>query len=187
MTAQGRARLLGTLGVLVVAAILVAAIASGRDGAPSSVAPSAASGQPPDDAVEAAVDRVVDGDTVVVVLEGRRERVRYVGIDAPEIASVEEGRIGECWGEEAARQHAELVDGARLWLARDTSDRDRFDRLLRNAWVRDESGWLHVGQALVLAGAVEARSYPPDTGMDAVLGEAEDAARAAAAGLWGAC
>ena len=32
----------------------------------------------------ASVDRVVDGDTIIVRVSGRRERVRLIGIDTPE-------------------------------------------------------------------------------------------------------
>ncbi len=41
----------------------------------------------PDDAVSARVLRVIDGDTIVVALNGKKETIRMQGLDAPEIAS----------------------------------------------------------------------------------------------------
>ena len=45
--------------------------------------------------------RVVDGDTLLVRTDGRRERVRLIGIDTPE--SVAPDRPDECGGEEASK------------------------------------------------------------------------------------
>jgi micrococcal nuclease len=78
------------------------------------------------------------------------------------------------------------VAGEELVLERDVSDRDRFGRLLRHAWLEDDV-WRLIGLELVEAGAVEARSYPPDTRRDAELDAAERRARDRAAGIWGDC
>jgi micrococcal nuclease len=129
----------------------------------------------------ARVERVVDGDTLVVTLDGRTERLRYIGIDAPELDPP------ECHARNALRLHERLVDGAELRLERDRSDRDRFGRLLRHAWVEVSGSTRHVGEELVAAGAARARSYPPDTAMDRRLRAAEDRARREGAGLWSAC
>ena len=64
------------------------------------------------------VVRVVDGDTIKV--SGGR-RVRYVGIDTPE--------VGE--DPEATDFNRSLVGGRVVYLQRDVSDEDRFKRLLR--------------------------------------------------------
>ena len=71
-------------------------------------------------------------------------------------------------------------------LERDVSDRDRFGRLLRHAWL-DDDGWRLIGLELVAAGAVGARSDPPDVTRDREFGAAEDRARDLRAGIWGAC
>ena len=141
----------------------------------------------PDGPTEAGeVVRVVDGDTVVVRINGRDERVRYIGLDAPEVANVGAGTLPECGGNEARDVNEDLVAGRRVVLERDVSDRDRFGRLLRHAWLEGDP-WRLVGRELVEAGAVEARSYPPDTTRDAELDAAERAARGRGAGIWGAC
>ena len=134
-------------------------------------------------AERAVVTRVIDGDTIVVRVDGREERVRYIGVDAPELAGDRSGERAECGGEQARAANEDLVAGATVELERDVSDRDRFGRLLRHVWV---NGGL-VSEELAREGFVEARSYPPDTGRDGQLDAAERAARADGAGLWGAC
>jgi micrococcal nuclease len=138
-------------------------------------------GEPATPGERARVERVVDGDTLVVTLDGRIERLRYIGLDAPELDPP------ECHAMEALRLHERLVDGAELRLERDRTDRDRFGRLLRHAWVERSGSIMHVGEELVVAGAARARSYPPDTAMDRRLRAAEDHARREGAGLWGVC
>jgi micrococcal nuclease len=151
---------------------------AGREG-PNVTAPSphAASGQ------LARVLRVVDGDTIVVSIEGTMERVRYIGVDAPELARAGDGLVAECGANAARAANEELVADAEVRLERDVSDRDRFGRLLRHVWLGDTL----VTEALAARGAVEARSYPPDIALDGRLSAAEDEARAARAGMWGQC
>jgi endonuclease YncB( thermonuclease family) len=80
---------------------------------------------------EAIVRRVVDGDTVVVEIDGREERLRYVGIDTPEVTD------SEPYSEEAKALNADLVEGKEVCLERDVNDRDSFGRLLRYVWLPD--------------------------------------------------
>ena len=130
--------------------------------------------------------RVVDGDTIIVRVGGREERVRYIGVNAPELANLERGVDAECGALEAAVANRELVEGRSVALERDVTDRDRFGRLLRHVWV-DRDGWRLVTEALVDSGAIRARSYPPDTSRDPQLDAAERAARSSGRGMWGSC
>ncbi len=182
-------RLLGIIAVLVLAAALVAIVALSADPADPEVGPSASVGQigGPDGPIERAeVLRVVDGDTIVVRIGMREERVRYIGLDAPELANQDTGSSAECGGEEARTANERLVAGEGVALERDVNDRDRFGRLLRHVWL-DQGGWRLVGRELVETGAVEARSYPPDTTRDAELDVAERRARDRELGIWGTC
>ena len=145
--------------------------------------PSAAPGEGSNGGDEAVVVRVVDGDTIIVRIDGREERVRYIGVDAPELANADTGQAAECGGPPARDANAALLDGAAVQLERDVSDRDRFGRLLRHVWIGDSLA----SRQLVLEGAVEARSYPPDTDRDAELDAAEREARERGAGIWGSC
>lgn len=123
---------------------------------------------------------VVDGDTLVVLVDDQREVVRLIGINAPE-----HGRDPECFGEEAAAFAAALLPaGATVLLERDVTDRDQFGRLLRYVWTTDGT---FVNDALVRGGYARVSTFPPDVRWTAALLEAERAARETQTGLWGAC
>jgi endonuclease YncB( thermonuclease family) len=135
---------------------------------------------------EAVVRRVVDGDTVVVQVEDRQVRLRYIGIDAPEMGDP----VPEPWAQEATDANRMLVANQRVWLERDISDTDRFARLLRYVWLRAEHAdgteqWTMVNLELVRLGFARAVSYPPDVQHQHLLRDAEREARGAGAGLWG--
>lgn len=193
MTARTE-RLLGILAVLAGTAVLVAVIAllTAPDDPPvmrGTPVPALSPGtEGPEGPLEwGTVIGVADGDTITVEIDGDRERVRYVGVDAPEVANADSGMPAECGADEATDANRALVDGEELALERDRSDRDRFGRLLRHPWRQVDGGWTLVTEALVADGWVEARSYSPDTRHDGRLDGAERAARAADRGQWGAC
>lgn len=135
------------------------------------------------------VDRVVDGDTLVVVADGpgplppAPSRVRLLEVDAPE--SVAPDRPVECHGPEAGDALRELVPpGSLLFLEVDVEPVDRFDRALRYAWT---SQGVLVNEALVRAGHAEAVLIGGNDRHIDRLRAAEREARAEGAGLWGAC
>ena len=134
-------------------------------------------------AEDGTVTRVVDGDTIHVALGGQDETVRYIGIDTPE--SVKPGTPVQCFAKEASDANARLVEGRRVRLVRDVSERDRFGRIL--AYVYRDSDDLFVNEALVRGGYALAKEYRPDTRFATRLAAVMDEARSAAKGLWKAC
>ena len=158
--------------------------------APSGTLSSAASSDPsvsslaPAGATETArVVRVVDGDTVVIDRGRGSERLRYIGIDAPE--SVREDSPIEFMGLEASAANERLVEGRDVTLETDVSDVDQYGRLLRYVWLRDGDAWTFVNLELVRRGFANALTYPPDVRWTDALREAERQARDARDGLWG--
>lgn len=131
---------------------------------------------------EVRVTRVVDGDTIVVRLEGRNERVRYIGMDTPE--TVKPGSPVECYGKAASAENKRLVDGRRVKLEFDVERRDRYDRLL--AYVRLLDGRM-VNEELVRRGYATQLTIPPNVRYATRFRKAERAARAAGRGLWDSC
>lgn len=123
----------------------------------------------------AIVDRALDGDSIRLI-DGRE--VRYIGIDTPEIHSFEGG--AEPWAERAKEANAHLVEGRRVRLEREISDRDRFGRLLRHVYV----GRVWVNGRLVEQGLAEARAFPPDTRYARKLEQLEAQAKGKGRGLW---
>lgn len=126
------------------------------------------------DICQSRVQRVVDGDTVVL---DTGERVRYIGIDTPESVKP---KSAECFGKEAAKKNAELVEGKDVKLVRDVSDTDKFGRLLRYVYQGD----LFVNEYLIANGYANAVSYPPDIRYQAGLEIAEETAKQEKKGFW---
>lgn len=138
----------------------------------------------PPRAFEATVVRVVDGDTVIAHRSGPDLRVRLIGIDAPE--SVTPNVPMECFGLRAGRKLTRMLpEGTTVRAAYQAGGRrDQFGRELWDVWL---PGGAFVQQRLVRGGFAEATAYPPQTGHADLLDRAERRARAAGAGLWGAC
>ena len=132
---------------------------------------------------EATVVRVTDGDTIVVAYGGQEYKVRYIGMDSPE--TVDPGSPVQWMGPQATAANAALVEGKTVFLEKDVSEVDRFDRLLRYVWLTDGTAWTLVNLELVRQGVAAAKSYPPDVRYDAFYVVAEGEAHRSALGLWG--
>lgn len=167
-------RRLSPLLVLAVVAVLLAQ----RAGLGSGGAPPAGG-----DARTARVVRVVDGDTIVVALGGRQERVRYIGVDTPE--TVKPQTPVQCFGKAASAANRRLVAGRRVRLVADVEARDRYGRLL--AYVYREPDGLFVNAELVRRGFATVATFPPNVRHAARLRALAAQARRAGRGLWSAC
>lgn len=128
----------------------------------------------------AQVVKVVDGDTIDVEIDGEVHRLRYIGIDTPE--TVHPNKPVEWMGPEATQANRDLVEGKTVYLEKDVSETDRYDRLLRYVYLED--GTL-VNAELVRLGYAHASSYPPDVKYQDRLREAQEKARETERGLWG--
>jgi endonuclease YncB( thermonuclease family) len=97
----------------------------------------------------ARVTRVVDGDTIEVVITGRRagpgagdvrqgqhHDVRLLGIDTPE--SVNPNSAVECFGEESSAALAAFLEDREVVLVDDVENTDQYDRLLRYVYLGHE-------------------------------------------------
>jgi micrococcal nuclease len=123
------------------------------------------------------VDRVIDGDTVVLTTG---EKIRYLLVDAPEITNGHD----DCYGANAAQVNRDLVLGKAVELGDEAGCADAYGRRL--AYVRVDG--VDVNRRLVERGAACVLHLPPDGDdrVDEFLAlQAE--ARAARRGLWGAC
>ena len=130
------------------------------------------------------VERVVDGDTIVVQVGGVAERVRLLNIDTPE--SVKPDSPVECLGPEAsAFLTALLPAGTPVTLEFDRELRDRYDRML--AGVRTADGSL-VNAAIARAGFAEPLEIGGNDRFTPDVTDAVAEAQGAAVGLWsGVC
>ena len=131
-------------------------------------------------ALEVAVIRVVDGDTIHVRLGERVEKVRYIGVNTPELHHPTRGE--EPGGREAADVNRRLVAGQRVRLELDVQARDRYGRLLAYVWV----GSVMVNAALVRLGYAQVMTIPPNVRHQQRFVALAREAREAGRGLWGA-
>jgi micrococcal nuclease len=126
------------------------------------------------------VDRVVDGDTVIV----DRVRVRLIGIDAPE--SVKPDSPIECFGpESSAELHRLLPVGTRVRLEPDQEHADRYGRTLAYVWRLNPP--LDVDVELARLGFARALTIPPNVAHRTEIASAVASAQRADLGLWRAC
>lgn len=121
---------------------------------------------------------VIDGDMIKVEIDGETYKVRYIGIDTPELHHP--SKPVEKYAQEAYEFNKGLVDGKELRLIKDISETDKYSRLLRYVYVGD----LFVNAELVKQGYAYALSYPPDVAHSDEFVELQAQAREAGLGLW---
>lgn len=122
------------------------------------------------------VERVVDGDTIIV---GGVGRVRLIGVDTPE--SVDPRRPVEFFGKEASAFTTRLVEGKRVRLAFDWERTDRYGRTLAYVYLPDGT---FVNAEIIRRGYGHAYTRFPFKYLERFR-QFEREARAAGRGLWG--
>lgn len=137
---------------------------------------------------EYSVARVVDGNTLVVVVPSsttsleaapRHVQVRLLGVDVPEGAATDQ--LVEQIGEAAAAFLRERLSDKHVRLQFGRRRIDEFDRVLAYVFV-DE---LLVNEELVRAGLARLATLPGDEGtLQTRIRKAQDEARAAKRGVW---
>mgnify|MGYP003373760044 CR=1 FL=1 len=142
-----------------IAAFLVEPVDSASPAAPANL---------PAGRTAATVARIVDGDTLRVLVNGVEYPLRYIGMDTAE--------VGQPTADEATALNRSLVSGQTLYLEKDVSETDRYGRLLRYVWLADGR---MVNEELVLDGCAVASTYPPDVKYQDRLRAAQQVAVAA--------
>jgi micrococcal nuclease len=137
--------------------------------------PAGSNGQ--DETILVKVVRVHDGDTVSVLKGGRREKVRLIGIDAPELGQ-------RPWGTRAKRKLEELLDnsGRMVTMEFDVVRRDKYGRLLAYLWTNDKR---LINLEMVKDGYAALFTFPPNIMHADALRKAQRHAREKGAGIWG--
>lgn len=126
---------------------------------------------------------VLDGDTIVVDLDGTEETVRLLGVDTPETRDPR--RPVQCFGKQASDYTKQMLLGKAVKLVIDPSDdnRDSFGRLLRYIYIEDGT---MINERLVYDGyAFAYEKYP--TARTTMLKQMEADAKKNNRGLWGGC
>lgn len=123
------------------------------------------------------VKEVHDGDTVSVIINQKKEKVRLIGIDAPEIGQ-------KPWGVEA-KKYLETILSSSGWKVRlefDIDKRDKYGRILAYLWTtRGEM----VNLLMLKKGYALLSTFPPNVKYVNDLRTAQREAKDGGFGIWG--
>ncbi|RVU54008.1 stalk domain-containing protein [Anaerosphaera multitolerans] len=140
---------------------------------------------------EALVTRVIDGDTIEININGVKEKVRMVLVNTPETKHPTKGV--EFFGQEASAFTTEELTGKKVYLQKDVSERDRYDRLLRYIWTsrpftdeptKDEVIQNMFNAKLIANGYGNVSTFPPDVKYQELFQNLENEAKNQGWGLW---
>jgi len=127
-----------------------------------------------------AVERVVDGDTIIVRRGTERERVRLIGIDCPEIGRNEVDPHSPGWLA-TMFVFSLLEPNAQVRLDYDSERTDRFDRTLAYVYLPDGR---MLNEVLMEEGWAKVMRIPPNTRHADRFAELQSQARSQGKGMW---
>ena len=139
------------------------------------------------DKQEVKVTRVIDGDTIEISIDGKTEKVRFIGVDTPE--TVDPRKTVQCFGEKASKVTKDALTNQTVWLESDSTqgDRDKYSRLLRYVWTDD--GTVDFGKVLIATGFAYEYTYNTPYKYQSSYKQSQSEAEQGKKGLWadGAC
>lgn len=135
---------------------------------------------------------VTDGDTITVGLSGQNYPLRFIGVDTPE--TKHPSKPVEFMGKEASDFTTNELNGKKIWLEKDVSELDKYNRLLRYVWLVDPSDITNptyedvrdktINGILVREGYAKAVTYPPDVKYQEYFNKIQQEAERNKKGLW---
>lgn len=122
------------------------------------------------------VIKVHDGDTIGVILNGRKEKVRLIGIDAPEIKQ-------KPWGTRAKKHLEKLLTASNrtVILEFDVERRDKYGRLLCYVYSTDKN---MINLQMLKHGYAVLLTIPPNVRHVDEFRKAQHNAREQKLGIW---
>ena len=126
---------------------------------------------------EASIVRVVDGDTIIVMVDQYEYKVRLIGVDTPESVASQEylertGKENTKEGKDASQFTKDLLSNYdTVYLQKDTSETDRYGRLLRYVWLEIPDNQYDINEiatkmlngVLISNKVANVATYEPDT------------------------
>lgn len=130
---------------------------------------------------EAKVNSVIDGDTIQVVIDSKKETLRLIGIDTPE--TVDPRKPVQCFGKEASAKAKSLLSGKSIRLESDPTqgERDKYQRLLRYVFLEDGTNF---NKLMISEGYAHEYTYNTPYKYQAEFKQAQREAEANKVGLW---
>lgn len=129
------------------------------------------------------VVRVVDGDTIIVDIDGEDIRVRLIGIDTPESVADESAKENTEEGKETSAYTTNLLEGNTVYLEYDQETLDEYGRTLCYVYLHDKSTM--VNEILLKNGYARTMTIEPNTKYKERLAAAELLAKETKVGFWG--
>lgn len=125
--------------------------------------------------------KVVDGDTITLLKDGKKQTIRLIGINTPE--TVDPRKPVECYGKEASSAMKELVGDRFVKVLSDSTqgDRDKYNRLLRYVY-RDDG--VFVNKYMITEGFAYEYTYDTPYEFQKEFREAQKKAETLEKGLW---
>lgn len=140
--------------------------------------------------LSAKVIRVIDGDTAVVNINGKEEKVRFIGVDTPE--TKHPSQPVEAYGPESSQFTTSQLAGKQVYLETDVTKRDNYDRLLAYVWKSppkstsdSEIRSKMFNATLLLSGYAQLMTISPNVKYVDYFTTYQKEARVASRGLWG--
>ncbi len=123
------------------------------------------------------VEKIYDGDTIGAVVDGRFEKIRLLGIDAPEMDQ-------RPWGGKTRECLRSLISAAdsRIFLEYDIERRDKYGRILAYIWTQNRK---MVNDEMMKNGCAVLFTFPPNVRYAERLRSAQKKAQEDKAGIWG--
>lgn len=125
------------------------------------------------------VNRVVDGDTIILDIDGTNERVRLIGIDAPESVHPDAERNVE-YGKISSAYTTSMLDEHDVYIELDVEERDQYGRLLAYVYL---DGTMF-NKLLLQKGHAVVSTYPPNVKYVDDFTALQEEARENGDGLW---
>lgn len=124
---------------------------------------------------------VIDGDTIEVSIDNKKEVVRLIGINSPE--TVDPRKPVECFAKEASDKAKQILTDKTVSLESDSTqgDRDKYNRLLRYVWLEDNTNF---NKLMISEGYAYEYTYNTSYKYQSEFKRAQKEAEASKLGLW---
>lgn len=144
---------------ILITAIIAFAFTYARDNGilPQGLIPNWLDKSESENAGSAYCERVVDGDTIIVKINGTKEKVRMIGIDTPESVHPDPSR-NTPEGKVASQFTRDHLEGKYVRLETDVQERDKYGRLLSYVYLGDEM----FNKTLLEEGLATIMTIPPN-------------------------
>lgn len=145
--------------LIMVSLVLGLSYASRAGWIPKGIIPDFISGQEQAETIDGAAlcERVVDGDTIVVKVDGKKEKVRMIGVDTPESVHPDESKNTE-FGKEVSNFTKKKLEGKYVRLETDVQERDKYGRILAYVYLDNKM----FNKTLLEKGYAKLMTIPPN-------------------------